>query len=114
MAVTFTTRQIIDQAASKVGILGAGQALAAVDLAKFQELVDCLFDQLEQDEIVSFADPDTIPGALAPYLATLLANMASPDYGAPTDLGVKEANEAVIRRLVRGTVTYELQTPDYF
>lgn len=111
---TFTLAELIDQAATKVGALGVGQALGAEDFAKFKEFSVALFDQLEQDEILSIADQDEIPAALAPYLATLLANLAAPDFGAPFDMSVKEQNEAVIRRLVRGTVTYEPQTPEYF
>ena len=111
---SFKLNDLINQAATKVGALGVGQTLSAEDHAKFLELSSCLFDQLEQDQILSLADLDDIPAALAPYLATLLANLAAPDFGAPFDMSVKEQNEAVIRRLVRGTVTYEQQTPDYF
>jgi len=111
---TFTERQIIEQAATKVGALGAGQALAAEDLAKFQELITSLWDQLEQDEILFLADHDAVDAYLAPYLASLLGNLASPDYGTPFSMDIKTQNEAVIRRLLRGVVTYELQTPEYF
>jgi len=111
---SFTLAELIDQAATKVGALGAGQTLSAEDFATFKDFALSLFDQLEQDEILSLADLDDIPAALAPFLATLLANLAAPDFGAPFDMSVKEQNEAVLRRLVRGTVTFEPQTPDYF
>jgi hypothetical protein len=114
MATTFTLREIIDQAATKLGVLGAGQTLQVEDLDALTTFATSLLDQLEQDQIVTFADTDQIDASLAPYLASLLANLAAPDYGAPFSNDAKVLNEAILRRLVRGTVTFERQTPDYY
>src|SRR5262252_5513125 len=111
---TFTRRKLIDQAATKVGALGVGQTLANEDLVAIDEMATSLFDQLAEDEIVTIGDDDAIPASWCPYLATLLANLIGPDYGAPFDPNIKLSAEAILRKLVRGKETYEPQTPDYF
>src|SRR5262245_12865159 len=110
----FTRRELIDQAATKVGALAAGQTLEDEDLDAFRVQAIALFDQLAEDEILSIGDDDAIPASWCPYLATLLANLAAPDYGQAFDIAVKQANEAILRKLVRAKDTFERQTPEYF
>jgi len=111
---TFTRRELIDQTAFKLGALSVGQTLSAEDLAALDGMAGSLFDQLAEDGILMVADDDAIPASWCLYLAILLANLAGPDYGAAMSPDVKVVNEAILRRLVRGTETYEPQTPDYF
>jgi len=111
---TFTRRELIDQAATKLGALGAGQTLQVEDLVAIDTQCTALFDQLAEDEILMVGDDDAIPASWCPYLASLLANLSGPDYGLGFSVDIKQANEAILRKLVRGKETYEPQTPDYF
>ena len=111
---TFTLRQLIDQAATKVGALAAGQTLQVEDLDAFTTFATALIDQLAEDEILTIADTDSIPAAWTPYLASLLANLAGPDYGVAFSTDAKAANEAILRRLVRSKETFEAQQTNYF
>jgi len=111
---TFTRRQLIDQAAFKLGALSVGQVLSAEDLTALNDTASMLFDQLSEDNILTIGDDDAINASWCPYLATLIANLAAPDYGQQSSNDVKVINESILRRLVRGTETYEPQTTDYF
>jgi hypothetical protein len=111
---TFTLPKLLEQSAFKVGALAVGQPLSAEDLEALTLASTALFDQLEEDEIVTFANTNEIPAALAPYLASLIANLVGPSYGLPFSADAKQVNEAIIRRIVRAHATYEQQTPDYF
>lgn len=111
---THTLRELLDQAGYKLGVLAVGQPFSDEELVVFNDGAIQLFDQLEEDSILLIADTDAIPASWCPYLSTLLANLVSPQFGQATDLQVKHANEAVLRKLVRGAETYEEQTPDYF
>src|SRR5215831_734417 len=99
---TFTRRELIDQAATKVGSLGVGQTLEVEDLQAIDTQCTCLFDQLAQDKIVFISDEDAIEASWCPHLSVLLANLCGPDYGSPFDAGVKQQHEAMLRKLVRG------------
>src|SRR5262245_38540032 len=111
---TFTRRELIDQAASKVGALGVGKTLSAEDLDVFEQFATALFDQLSEDEIVLIGDDEAIPASWCPFLASLLANLAGPDYGTAFDVSIKQTNEAILRKLVRQKETYEPLQVDYF
>jgi len=111
---TFTRREMIDQAAFKLGALATGQTLSAEDLAALDTITTMLLDQLAEDEIVFIADDSEIPASWVPYIAGLLANLAAPDYGGSFSGDTKNRLEYVLRKLVRGKETYEEQTPDYF
>jgi hypothetical protein len=110
----YTRRELVDMAAVKLGALGAGQTLSAEDLDTIDTMVPALFDQLAEDDILAIGDEEAIPASWCPYLATLLANLVGPDFGAPFDPSIKQGSEAILRKLVRGKETYEPQTPDYF
>lgn len=110
---TITRRELVDQAATKVGALGAGQTLAPEDLDVIDRFAGALFDQLSEDDILNISD-DAIPASWSPYLASLLANLAGPDYGTPYTHEVKVMNEAILRKLVRAKATFEPLAVDYF
>jgi hypothetical protein len=111
---TITRRELVDQTASKVGALGAGQSLAAEDLDVIDRMVDALFDQLAEDEIMTVGDDEQIPASWSPYLASLLANLVGPDYGIPFTQEVKQVNEAILHKLVRVKETRETLSVDYY
>jgi hypothetical protein len=111
---TVTRRELVDQAATKVGALGAGQTLAAEDLDVIDRMASALFDQLAEDEILSISDEEEIPASWSPFLASLLANLIGPDYGIAFTQDVKVVNEAILRKLVRAKATFEPLAVDYF
>jgi hypothetical protein len=111
---TFTLREVIDEAAERLGELATGQTLNADQLTKYQNNATMLLDQLGEDGIVGIADTDSIPASYVPYLATLLANLAGPGVGVAFNLQLKQSVEATLRKLVRGSQTFEILTPDYF
>jgi hypothetical protein len=111
---TVTLRQVIDEAAKRLGELATGQQLNADQLTEYRNNASYLLEQLSDDGIVTIVDEDEIPASWAPYLATLLGNLAGPGVGVPFSLEAKQQTEAVLRKLIRGTVTFEKQTPDYF
>lgn len=111
---SLTRRELVDQAATKVGALGAGQTLEVEDLDVIDRYATQLFDQLGEDDILTIGDEAEIPASWSPYLAALLANLIGPDYGTPFDLAIKQMNEAILRRLVRATETFEPLQVDYF
>jgi hypothetical protein len=114
MSTTFTLAELLNQAAFKVGALAVGQALSAEDQSIFSRYASSLFDQLAEDDILMIADTGNIPASWSPYLASLVANLAGPDYGMPFSADAKQLNESILRRLVRGAITFEQQTPEYF
>lgn len=111
---TFTLRQVIDEAAERLGELATGQTLNADQLIKYESNAAMLLDQLSQDGILTIADPQEIEASQVPFLATLLANLAGPGVGVPMSFDLKMQVEAQLRKLLRGSHTYEQQTPDYF
>lgn len=111
---TFTLREVIDQAAERLGELATGQTLDADQLTQYENGATMLLAQLEQDKILSIADTEAIEASWCPYLATLLANLVGPGVGVPFSLQVKQTTEAVLRKLLRAGDTFEQQTPEYF
>lgn len=111
---TCTKRELVEQAAAKVGAKAAGQPLAVEDFDTLDHYADQLFDQLGEDEILTIADEDSIPASLCPWLAILIANLAASEYGGQTDVNIKSSMEAIIRRITRQKETLEPQTVDYF
>lgn len=114
MTVTMTRRELVDEAASNVGALAAGATLSDEDLDVIDQMIDPLFEQLAADEILTIGDDDTIPASQFPFLGQLLANLVGPKFGLPFNKGAKDANEAIIRRLVRAGPTREPLSVDFF
>lgn len=112
--MAFTLRDVIDEAAKRLGELATGQTLSAEQLAVYQTNLEYLLDQLDGDNVCTIADHEDVPPALVPYLATLLANLVGPSVGIPFSLQVKQATEAIIRKITRTLPSYEPQRPDYF
>src|SRR5262245_59605288 len=111
---TCTRRELVEQAAAKLGAKAAGQALAIEDYDTINQYLDALLDQLGEDDILLVGDDDAIPASWCPFLAILLSNLAAYEYGGQFDANVKASMEAILRRLVRAKETFEVQQTDYF
>jgi hypothetical protein len=112
--ITKTRTDLIERAASELGVLPAGQPLSDEDAATIGALVDPLLRQLAIDDVADVADADAIAVEHFLPLARLLANEAAPSFGAAYSLDVKLENERQLRRLAAVRPTREPQRTTYF
>lgn len=114
MDITKDRTELINEAASKLQIIGSGQSVEADDSDVIDAKIDPLLLQLSADGIVEVPDDEAIPSEYFDSIATLLANNSATDFGLAYDPGVKELHERLLRRLVSSRPTYEPQRADYF
>ena len=112
--ITKTRADLIERAASELGVLPAGQSLSDEDAATLGALVDPLLQQLSLDDVVEIADSDAVPVEFFLPLARLLANEASPSFGIAYSLDAKLENERQLRRLTAARPTRERQKATYY
>jgi hypothetical protein len=111
---TKTRTDLIERAATELGVLPSGQPLADEDAATLGALVDPLMRQLALDDVVDIGDDDAIPAEFFLPLARLLANEASPSFGIGYSLDAKLENERQLRRLTGARPTRERQKATYY
>jgi hypothetical protein len=109
-----TRTDLIERAASELGVLPSGQPLSDEDAATIRALVDPLLRQLALDDVVDVADADAIPVEYFLPLSRLLANEASPPFGIAFSLDAKLENERQLRRLSATRPTRETLKATYF
>ena len=97
--ITKTRTDLIERAATELGVLPSGQPLSDEDSATIGALVDPLTRQLSLDDVVDVSDTSAVPSEYFLPLARLLANEAAPSFGVPYSLDVKMENERQLRRL---------------
>lgn len=97
--ITKTRTQLIERAATELGVLVSGQTLEDEDSDTIDNLVDPLTRQLSLDSVVDIADTDAVESEYFLPLARLLANEAAPSFGQQRSEDVKMANERLLRRL---------------
>ena len=112
--ITKTRTDLIERAASELGVLPSGQPLSDEDAATLGALVDPLLQQLALDDVAEVADSDAVPAEFFLPLARLLANEASPSFGAAYSLDAKLENERQLRRLTATRPTRERQKATYY
>jgi hypothetical protein len=112
--ITKTRADLIERAASELGVLPAGQPLSDEDAATLGALVDPLLQQLSLDDVAEIADSDAVPVEFFLPLARLLANEASPSFGIAYSLDAKLENERQLRRLTAARPTRERQKATYY
>lgn len=115
MVDTVKTRvQLIQRAARKLALTESGEAPSTEDYDTFDGLVDPLIAQLSADGIYYVDDDDAIDVAIFEPLASLLANMAGPDFGSPVNDEAKIRDEKTLRRIGSTKPTYQvLKTVSY-
>jgi hypothetical protein len=109
-----TRNQLKERAAKDLGVLLPGEALSTEDDETLDGLVDPLMAQLAADDIVYISDPEEIALEYFLPLASLLANMAGPDFGSPVNDDAKRRDEATLRRIVSTRPTYDVAEGNYF
>lgn len=112
--ITKTRTQLIERAATELGVLTSGQSLSDEDSDTIDNLVDPLVRSLSLDSVVDIQDTDAIEAEYLIPLARLLANEAAPSFGQQTNPQVKMDNERTLRRLSATRPTYETLRTNYF
>lgn len=112
--ITKTRTDLIERAASELGVLPSGQPLSDEDAATIRALVDPLLRQLALDDVVDIGDADAIRLEFFLPLSRLLANEASPSFGIAYSLDAKRENERQLRRLAATRPTREPLKATYF
>jgi hypothetical protein len=112
--ITKTRTDLIERAASELGVLPSGQPRSDEDAATLDALVDPLLQQLALDDVAEVADSNAVPVEFFLPLARLLANEASPSFGIAYSLDAKLENERQLRRLNAARPTRERQKATYY
>lgn len=112
--ITKTRTDLIERAATELGVLPAGQPLSDEDSATIDALLDPLTRQLSLDCVVDIADTSAVPSEYFLPLARLLANEASPSFGITWSAETRMANEHQLRRLTAAGSTRETLKTTYF
>ena len=104
-----TKQEVIDRAASMLGRLRVGQSINAALNTRLSDAYDEVYQDLKDDELVTWAQTGTIPDKITPHLAALMAESCMIDIPVSTErygrIGLKaSAAKRNIRRLV--TVKY--------
>jgi len=121
VTTTRTRRDLIDRALSELGVIAAGQTPSAEDVSAVDQLVDAVCDELSTREIVYIDAPgepgpdggEIEPGVFLP-LASWLANVAAPDFGAQYSPEVEAALETRLRRITATRPTYQPMQAEHF
>lgn len=113
--ITKTREQLIERAATELGVLTSGEALSDEDSDTFDNLVDPLVRSLSLDNVVTIGDvEESIEAEFFLPLARLLANEAAPAFGQQYSRDVKLENERQLRRLSAARPTGEALKAVYY
>lgn len=112
--ITKTRTDLIERAATELGVLPSGQPLSDEDSATIGNLLDPLTRQLSLDGVADIADSNAIPSEYFLPLARLLANEASPSFGIAFSRDAKLENEQQLRRLTATRPTRETLKTAYY
>ncbi|MDQ8730507.1 hypothetical protein [Bradyrhizobium sp. LHD-71] len=105
--ITKTRTDLIERAATELGVLPSGQSLSDEDEATIDNLLDPLIRQLALDDVVDIGDSDAIQSEYFLALARLLANEAAPSFGQQRSEQMRAENEALLRRMAATKSTRE-------
>lgn len=112
--ITKTRTDLLERAATELGVLPSGQPLSDEDAATLRALVDPLIRQLSLDDVADVPDVDTIAPEYFLPLARLLANEAGPSFGVAYSRDTKFENERQLRRLAATRPTRETLKTTYY
>jgi len=114
MELVKTRLQLINEAASKLQIVGDGQPLDAESEGKLDDKIDALLLQLASERIAEVANDEAIPSDWFDPIASLLANRARSDFGQQFDPGLDQYQKALLKKVVSGRPSYAVQEAEYF
>jgi hypothetical protein len=105
--VVKTRVDLIERAATELGVKTSNTALQDEDYQTIDGLVDPFLLQLSVDSVVNVSDSDEIEAEFFLPLAKLLANVAAPSFGQQESPDVKALQERILRRITAGKPTYQ-------
>ena len=110
-----TSDELATRALSILGVLQAGQAPSAEDLAVVKAVISPLVAQLGLEGITYVGDEDEIDDAVFLPLARRLALEVAPDFGLPAvdEMTIQAANRP-LRLLAAARPTSEVIPAEYF
>ena len=114
MRLTRDRAELVAEAARKLQIIATGNTLEAEYAEQIDEKLDPLLMQLSVDNICNIGDTDQIPSEIFDSLARLLANISADDFGAQFDPGIKQIQEAYIKRTMSSRGNRSVQEAEYF
>lgn len=114
MAATKTRNDLITRVLGVLGKLAAGQSPDAEDAELVDGLIDPALATLAADGIAYIADPSQIDDRYFLPLAVCVADIVSPDFGAPPSPDAVFAAKSTLRRLNAGQAGYTPLKSDYF
>ena len=121
-----TTEQLVNRAATEMGMLYSGQALDDADFDRIEEVVEPLVEQLNAEEIAYIDDIDAIEPKVFLPLARLVAIEAAQSFGngaiqnlltnsrSPNLDALREREHATLRRIYSTRPTGEASESEYF
>lgn len=113
MALTYSSEDLINKAASILGKYVPGEALGPIEHDTIDGCIDRVLD--ETAKIVVIGDRDAIPGLLFETIARLVAIYAAAAFSnSPPPLAVINEHEQRLRYLIAQTPTYETLQTLYF
>lgn len=107
-----TEANFIDTVAENIGILAAGQSLAAEDAAIIRRRMEAVFARLAREELTTVANTDDIPDAQALALADIVAVECAIPFGITGQALNDLAGAARVARDSIRMVTSERPTSD--
>jgi hypothetical protein len=113
MALTHTSDELINKAASILGKYVPGEALGAVEHDTIDRCIDDVLSELSK--IVAITDRDAIPNMYFETVARMVAIYAASEFSsAPLDLAAINQHEMRLRYLIAQTPTYEVLNTVFF
>lgn len=109
-----TRANLADRALQKLLVVGSGQPVDSEDRETADNAIDSVFADLEGREIYSVSDEDDIDLAAFEWLALILADTISTEFGQQIDPGKREYAENKLRRLTASGPSYEVMKLDYY
>lgn len=103
-----TRDDLVNAAASILGVRSTGMPLSIEDYDSIDAYVDGLFSSLAAQNICFVPDEDDIPVELFDTLARLLANVCGPRYGSPISRDAESADKTELHRITAAKATYEV------
>lgn len=114
MALTKTRADLVNQALSNLGVLGAGQTASTEDYDSVDSHVDQTFASLEARDIATIDNEDEIPAEWFQALSSILADDAAAEFGTASNPALVLQAETTLRQINRGKPTYAPLRVDYF
>ncbi len=110
--MSYTRRDLVDQALRNLGVLPASATPSAADVATVDAKVDAIVDELSTLDIVTISDIEEIEPRYFFSLAVCLADVCKNEFGgSQVD---RAAAEMQLRRLNYVGPDYSVKSVDYF